>query len=392
MTDEELAKLVAADTLGLLDVKLRPNAEADEAERVAENFAEIARFVDEAGMPPSKDGATLRERRLHARLCAMRQNAEVRSRLKALDRHGLLRETAPPGQHPASIEDVLNDEFLKLLSPVEGDIYKLAHVPERIDVDGPDYVAQRKPCRDFAVFEKRLVQCQLELKDGRRRLLPVANDRQPQIEAGRFFVLRGILLLVAQVGVATEKNGRWNARLRCVFENGTESDMLQRSLSSELYKDGRLVTELFDDQVKSLVVTDADQAAGYIYVLRSLSEDAEVRAIPDLYKIGLARSSIQERIRNASREPTYLMAPVIVVATFQCYNLNLRTLENLLHRFFAAAVVAIRVSDKLGNTCTPKEWFSVPLDAIEAAVRLLMSGEIVKYSYDPGRRRIVVRE
>jgi hypothetical protein len=133
-----------------------------------------------------------------------------------------------------------------------------------------------------------------------------------------------------------------------------------------------------------MLVTDDDKSSGFIYVLRSLSDNPEIKAIPNLYKIGLARKSIETRIQNAANEPTYLMAPVSLVASFQCYNVNLSKMENLLHRFFDQAAAKVQVKDLEGNYSTPKEWFSVPLETIEVAVRLLISGEIVNYVYDVG--------
>ena len=141
------------------------------------------------------------------------------------------------------------------------------------------------------------------------------------------------------------------------------------SLASELYKDGRRVTLPDDKLMTAMLVTDDDKATGYIYVLRSLSQHPDIKAIPNLYKIGLARQSIETRIQNAANEPTYLMAAVAVVSTFQCYNVNLSKLENLLHRFFDPAAARIQVTDAQGNFHTPKEWFSIPLATIEAAVR-----------------------
>ena len=202
--------------------------------------------------------------------------------------------------------------------------------------------------------------------------------------------LGGILLLVTEVGERVVKNGKWNARLRCIFENGTESDMLLRSLASELYKDGRRVTLLDDKLMNEMLVTDDDKATGYIYVLRSLSQHPDIKAIPNLYKIGLARQSIETRIQNAANEPTYLMAAVALVSTFQCYNVNLPKLENLLHRFFDPAAAKIQVTDAQGNYHTPKEWFSIPLATIETAVRLLISGEIVNYTYNPSTGQILL--
>jgi hypothetical protein len=140
-----------------------------------------------------------------------------------------------------------------------------------------------------------------------------------------------------------------------------------------------------------MLVTDTDKAAGFIYVLRSLSKNPDILAIQNLYKIGLARKSIEARIQNAVNEPTYLMAPVALVSTFQCYNVNLPKLENLLHRFFDAAAAKVQVKDPAGNYSTPKEWFSVPLETIETAVRLLISGEIVHYFFDPSTGQIMLQ-
>lgn len=387
MTDEELAKLIADDEFGLLAVKPRRTPQTTEEERLLESFGAIVRFVEETGAAPSRLGSGIEERRLFARLQAIRSNAAQCERLRPFDEHGILTEIAEDKPRdsaikgvPSTMEDVLNDSFLDGLESGVDDLFRLKHVPTKVESTSPDYVAQRKPCKDFHLFEERLAQCQRDLKEEKRRLLPFANEQQ--IEAGKFFVLRGVLVLVAEIGEWTESKGRWNARLRCVFENGTESDMLLRSLSSQLYQDGRRVTELFEDLLKPMMVNDEDRAAGFIYVLRSLSPHPDIRAIPNLYKIGLARSSIEERIRNAPNEPTYLMAPVELVTTYQCYNVNLLRLENLLHRFFAGALVKIQVTDAQGNYRNPKEWFSVPLPTIEAAVRLLISGQIVDYEYD----------
>mgnify|MGYP003638837524 CR=1 FL=1 len=392
MTDEELDRLIAADDLGLLRVKPKRTPQTTEEERLLEGFNELIRFVEVTGTAPVERGVAMNERLLFTRLSAIRRNPAQCERLAPFDTYGLLKkvEQAPASEAPppASIDDILDDAFLDDLTATTPDIFTLKHVPSPKDVESPDYVAQRKPCKDFHVFEEQFLRCQADFKAEKRRLLPFANEQQ--IEVGKFYVLRGILLLVSEVGERVEKNGKWNARLRCIFENGTESDMLLRSLASELYKDGRRVTELEEDALNPMLVTDDDQASGFIYVLRSLSENPDVKAIPNLYKIGLARRSIEARIQNAVNEPTYLMAPVALVSTFRCYNVNLPKLENLLHRFFDHATAKIQVTDGQGNYHTPKEWFSVPLCVIETAVRLLISGEIVNYRYDAGRKEIAL--
>jgi hypothetical protein len=386
MTADQLDKLIADDDLGLLKVKPKRTPQTTEEERLLEGFQEIIRFVEETDTAPSRLGTGINEKRLFTRLEAIRRSPQQCERLKLFDEYGLLTpvvEAEAAGAEeaaPASIDDILNDPFLAELDAEVGDIFNLKHVTIRKDIDSADYVAQRKPCKDFKLYEEQFQSCQQELKTEKRKLLPFANEQQ--IEVGKFYVLNGVLLLVAEVGERFEKKGKWNARLRLIFENGTESDMLLRSLASELYKDGKRVTELDEKLLNDMLVTGDDQASGFIYVLRSLSEHPEIKAIPHLYKIGLARRSIDTRIQNAANEPTYLMAPVALVSSFQCYNVNLPKMENLLHRFFDHATAKVQVKDLEGNYSTPKEWFSVPLPTIETAVRMLISGEIVNYVYD----------
>lgn len=391
MTDEQLARLIADDDLGLLAVRPKRTPQSSEEERLIEGFQEIAAFVESTGVAPTERGPGS-ERSLHARLQAIRKNESLRARLAPFDEFGLLSiGTARPEESaPGSIEELLDDPFVDGLDGVASDIFDLRHVPRQKEAESPDYVAQRKACPDFDQYEATFVECQAELRSGRRKLLPFANEQQ--IEPGRFYVLRGILLLVAEIGERAEKNGKWNARTRCVFENGTESDMLLRSLASELYKDGRRVTQLDERTLDGMLVTGEDREAGHIYVLRSMSEDPAVKAVPNLYKVGLARESIEGRLRNAAKESTYLYAPVELVRSYRCYNLNLAKMENLLHRFFAEAAARVQVRDSEGSYFTPKEWFSVPLPVIETAVRLLVSGEIVNYEYDAKAENVRLRD
>jgi len=394
MTDDELSKLIADDDLGLLSIKPKRTPQSTEEERLLEGFQQIVRFVEATGSAPTLHGDGMDERLLKIRLDAIRSSPALREKLANFDEYDLLKavagEEVVEGQAPKSIDEILDDELLQSLDSDAGNILTLRHVPAMSEKDIPDYIAQRTKCREFHVFEVQFKKCQQDLKAGRRRLLPFANEQQ--IEVGKFYVLQGVLLLVAEAGERKEKNGKWNARLRCVYENGTESDLLLRSLSRGLYKDGRRVTELDEALLSKMVVTEDDKAAGFIYVLRSLSAKPEIASIPNLYKVGLARRSIELRIQNAEQEPTYLMAPVALVSTFQCYNLNLPKLENLLHRFFDAAAVKVQVTDSQGNYHSPKEWFSVPLESLQQAVRLLISGEIVNYEYNHASQQILLRK
>lgn len=204
--------------------------------------------------------------------------------------------------------------------------------------------------------------------------------------------MKGILLYVAQVGKKFNEKGKVNARLRCIFDNGTESDMLLRSLSAELYKDGRRVAENEDKLLGGLrVISDDDNETGFIYILKSLSSDPNIQNIPNLYKIGYSNIPVEERIKNAEQELTYLRAPVRIVSTFQCYNLNPQKFEQLVHNFFGKTCLNFDIFDEKGNRHTPREWFIVPLEIIEEAIEFIISGEIVDYRYDREREIIVGR-
>jgi hypothetical protein len=189
-------------------------------------------------------------------------------------------------------------------------------------------------------------------------------------------------------------NGETDARLRVIYSNGTESDLLLRSLQRALYKDeaGRRITEpsagpLFDDQTD-----DSDQASGTIYVLRSKSDHpvvAENRAV--LHKIGVTGGSVERRIANARLDPTYLMADVELVATYELYNINRAKLETVIHKVFGAARLDVEIMDRLGRPIVPKEWFLVPLFAVDEAVNRIKDGSITGYVYDPESARLVTR-
>jgi len=80
---------------------------------------------------------------------------------------------------------------------------------------------------------------------------------------------------------------------------------------------------LFDN-----VADNNDLATGTIYVLRSKSEHpviAENRNI--IHKVGVTGGDIKRRIAHARLDPTFLMADVEVVTTYELYNINRVKLE-----------------------------------------------------------------
>lgn len=176
-------------------------------------------------------------------------------------------------------------------------------------------------------------------------------------------------------------------RLRCIFENGTESSMYRQSLAIRLSdEDGQIVA-----QAQMPEILADDEVSGYIYVLRSLSDDPQIAEIKDLHKIGFSRGPVEKRIASAAKQPTYLMAPVEVVADYRAYNLKTSALENLLHRVFADVRLDITQIDRKGRDYDPSEWFDVPLPVVDQAIELIISGGITDYVYDPEARSLRAR-
>lgn len=380
---KKLKEIFENDPLGLLNVKPASTPAKNEDERLVASFQEINDFYETHNREP-EPGSEIQECMLYYRLKSLREDKNKSIVLEMEDKYGLLKVET---KEINSLKDILEDDTLGILRSDAENIFDLTHVSKETTM--PDYVASRKPCNDFQDFEHLLKQCQTDLTKGKRRLHPFKNEQQ--IEKGYFFVLKGVLLYVAEVGEKkTDENGKVNARLRCIFENGTESDMLLRSLAAELYKNGRRVTEHEDkllDGIKG--ISENDKEVGFIYVLKSRSKDGKISAIDNLYKIGYSKIAVEERIKNAESEPTYLMAPVLIVTGFQCYNMNPQKLEQLLHNFFGSSCLNIDIFDNNGNRHTPREWFIAPLSVIEDAIQFIVSGEIIDYRYDPVRQEIV---
>lgn len=391
MDKDTLLKIIEDDSLGLLDVKKRGASASSPEDLMIEAFFKVNSFYAEHGREPEKKGD---ERQLFNYLKSFRNNEEKRKIVIGFDEYDLLTEVEeeePEPSTPETIEDVFDDDLFDLLddsnsgplSPEE-DIFTLKYVPKEM----PEYVAQREKCEDFEKFEHLFKQCHQDLKDGHRRIIPFSKGGQ--IRKGLFYVLKGVVLYVAKVGKKERMKGAMNARLRCIFENGTESDMLLRSLAAELYKDGRGITEHHDKLLDGFSnITEDDEEAGFIYVVRSLSEDEKVKSIPNLYKIGFTRRSVEDRLKDVANDPTYLMAEVSLVKAYKCFNMNSQLLEQKLHAFFGKVCLNIDIYDKPGRRHVPREWFMAPLEAIEQAIYLLLEGKITDFVYDVDREMIV---
>ena len=368
-----------------VEVKKTPTRSPQE-ERIIAGFEEVQRFVDGHGRIPEKSETKDIFERLYAvRLDRIREQQEARDLVAELDHQGLL-EGATQDTTPSD-EDVDDDALLTELG-IDVDalpITKLKHVRSTAEKKAAEDIANRERCKDFETFRPIFNKIQNEIKSGLRSARPFVM--RGEIEKGEFFILAGQKAYVAEKGEAILTNkGRTDARLRVIFDNGTESDLLMRSLERALQKDdaGRRITEptagpLFSDQN-----ADGDEASGIIYVLRSKSDHPLVTENRELvHKIGVTNTDVEKRIAGAHLQPTFLMANVEIVATYELYNINRTKFENLIHRIFEPARLDIEIMDRFGRPVVPREWFLVPLFVIKEAVEMIKDGTIADVRYNP---------
>ena len=377
-----------------VEVKKTPTRSPQE-ERIIAGFEEVQRFVDEQGrIPEHGETKDIFERLYAVRLDRIREQQEAHDLVAKLDHQGLL-EGATQDTTPLA-EDVDDDALLAELG-IDVDalpITELKHVRSTAEKKAAEDIANRERCEDFEIFKPLFGQVQKELATGLRETRPF--EMKAEIEKGRFFIVSGQIAYVAEKGETTlTDQGRTDARLRVIFDNGTQSKMLMRSLQRALNKDdaGRRITEptagpLFSDQN-----ADGDEASGIIYVLRSKSDHPLVTENRELvHKIGVTNTDVEKRIAGAHLQPTFLMANVEVVATYELYNINRTKLESLIHRIFEPTRLDIEIMDRFGRPVVPREWFLVPLFIIREAVERIKEGTIVDYLYDPKTASLKLRK
>ena len=366
-------------------------------ERIIAGFEEIKRFVEEHGhIPQHGEDKDIFERLYAVRLDKIRESAECREILESTDIKSLLEADSSQAM-AASSEEMNDDELLAELgvsTSDDNDITKLKHVRTRAEIKAAEEVAQRDLCNDFSSFEPLFTKVKRELESGER--LTRQFKENATISQNEFFILNGQIAYVAIVGDQIKApNGATDARLRVIYDNGTESDLLMRSLQRALYKDdaGRRITDpnagpLFSDEV-----SDGDIESGTIYVLRSKSEHPEIQQNREvLHKIGVTGGDIEKRIANAKNDPTFLMADVEVVATYKLSNINRVKLENLVHKFFESARLNIEIKDRFGKPIVPREWFLVPFFVIDEMVEKIKDGSMLNFSYDISSSKIIANK
>jgi len=369
----------------------RPGGRSPREERIIAGFEEIQRFVEQHGHAPQHgEHNDIFERLYAVRLDRLRALEECRSLLSPLDHQGLL---AGAEMAPATPAETMNDD--QLLAELEGaagtaDITELRHVRTTADKRAAEEIANRQKCEDFERFKPLFEKVQQELAADIRQTRPF--ELKAEIRPGSWFIVGGQKAYVADMGeLFSNAQGRTDARLRVIFDNGTESNMLLRSLQRALHKDeaGRRITDPSAGPLFSDHHMDEDEASGTIYVLRSKSDHPMVAQNRDIvHKIGVTSGKVDRRVANAKLDPTFMLAEVEVVATYQLFNINRSKLENLIHRIFDPARLNIEIKDRFGHPVVPREWFLVPLSVIDDAVAKIKDGTISDYTYDPKTARL----
>jgi hypothetical protein len=267
----------------------------------------------------------------------------------------------------------------------QNDITVLRNVRSSTEKRAADEIGQHKRCLDFETFKPLFTDIQNDLKSGVRIGRRFKEDAE--INKGEFYILGGQIAYVAEMAEQKQDEyGKWDARLRVIYSNGTESNILLRSLQKALYKDdaGRRVTEPDAGPLFAAESEEGDIESGTIYVLRSQSSHPYIAEHRELiHKIGVTGGKVEARIAGADKDATYLLADVEVVATYKLHNLNRTKLENIFHRLFAAAQLDLTIADRFGNPVKPREWFLVPLHVIDKAVQHIQDGSITSVIYNP---------
>jgi hypothetical protein len=381
------------DDLGLLNIKAISSSSPKDLNTA--RFEEINQFIDQNGRQPLDDAKHLNEKQLARRLKSILTNPQNMTELRSLDRHKLfdapLLQPSPKQQEPepvevsvaaenvTSLDDIFNSDALGLLNIEASDIFDIKHVPA-IEREMPDEIAQRTHCADFYEFTSIFKRYHANIESKSAEIVPFKSGSQ--IDEGDVFILRGMLCLVDKIELSNETGERYNPRLRVIFENGTESNLLLRSLAAALYKDenGRRILKSASDIEKSFQgITHKDNRSGVVYIVTTLSNNPKLRAIPNLFKIGYTESTVEERTKNAERDVAFLESPIQIIASIECFNLNPHRFESLIHGFLSAQRLTIELTGKNGQIYRPKEWFSVPLETAREVVKRIIDGTIIQY-------------
>ena len=380
----DLSDLELLDALGVDTTTKKKAARTPREERIIAGFEEIQRFVEQHERPPQHgEGRDIFERLYAVRLERIRHQEDCRELVEALDHQSLL-SGSDVLENMTDLDDAALLSELGIEAPTTNDITQLKHVKTRAEIKAAEEIANRTACEDFDTFKPLFEQVQNDLDSGGRETRPFKD--QADVVLGDWFILSGQKVYVAELGEEFISDyGRKDSRLRVIYSNATESDMLMRSLQRALNKDetGRRIIEISHGPLFDGLPKDEVSSCGTIYVLRSQADHPLVNENRQLiHKIGVTSGSVEKRISGASSDPTFLLAGVEIIASYNLSNINRSKLESILHRFFDSARLEIEILDRFGKAVSPREWFMVPLYAIDEAVDKIKDSSIGRYRYD----------
>ncbi|EGQ8486981.1 GIY-YIG nuclease family protein [Vibrio alginolyticus] len=391
------------DDLGLLDVApLR--AKVPTGNILANRLEEISNFYEQNGRVPRSDAQSFDEKRLARRLNAFKSNPEQCDALSEYDRYSLLESDLAAQKNVqidkvedkslpteldkselvTSLDDIFADDDDGLLEFDAPHLFTKTHVPVG-KKSQPEEIARRQPCAEFHRYSPIFETIQQEIKSGSASLERFRHELQMRV--GDVFILNGLMGYVHSAGERLEGYSSYNARLHLIFENGTEMHMLFQSLTHGLVRDDRGCKVIREGL--PLEPDDTPIPAGLVYVLATRSTDSALAPYKsNLYKIGFTDGTVDERIKYAETDKTFLEAPVRVVMTTECYNIDAHKLETLIHGFLGHRRLNVTLKGHAGQY-SPREWFYVPLNTVVEVISYILDGTISQYRMDNTTGKVV---
>lgn len=429
---KSLSDIFNNDDLGIFDnVKPLTNNKANNS-ILEQQFSSINSFIDNHGRLPAKDADTLSEKVLSRQLNSMRTDSSVFKQLEYLDKHGLLvdketesvapvmdviaaeqrettnsttqhvesQETASTEQSTTynSLQDIFNSDDLGIFDNVKTDIIVSDnHYKERSKQDQyeDEDIASRFECKDFYRFEPIFTKIHKAIESGDFTKTNFSSTKN--ITVGSVFVLNGFVCYVADIYKAeARKNTRSQERLRLIFANGTESNMLTYSLATAQYKYENSyqlqITDpewVNDDLAKSF--GDGRHPTGVIYIAQLIETPDNLEHYKNLYKVGFSKLTGDVRTKHSIKDTAFLQQPVNIIAEWQIYDADPRKVESVLHAFFYEQRVKISSKGSDDRFYKATEWFDVPLSEIDKAINIVISGDIERYRMDASNSIIVMK-
>lgn len=361
-------------------------------QRVIAGFEDIQRFVEENNRLPSKDATDNLFEPIYAiRLERIKSIPKACELLEPFDSQNLILPLRTEG-------DFSNVDFASILEELgieltqENDITRLRNVRSTAERKAADMIANRIQCVDFEKFKQVFDVVRLEISNKIRKTRKF--QLRSEIEIGRFFILNGQMAYVADKGEEfVQDYGDRDARLRVIYDNGTENNVLMRSLQRALNRDknARRVTEPITSPLLTNDQQEIAQNTGKIYVLRSNSDIEKIANNRELiHKIGVTKGDVNTRIADAKKQTTYLMADVELVKVYEFEEINTTKLEQKIHKFLRSAQLDLTITVN-GKSFHPEEWFLVPLEVIDEVVEAILDHSITKLKYDKNTFSIVNR-